>query len=88
MPIQTTRHVGPAVQPARCRPLTPDASGSALEQKPGWWCDGRGMLWENYEAERKTAVSEDSTTRRRFSFMLRSNRLNRLDRSIHVLPAA
>ncbi|MGH7219816.1 MAG: tetratricopeptide repeat protein, partial [Nitrospiraceae bacterium] len=43
----------PAVQPERCRPVTP---GSALEQKPGWWCDGRGMLWENYKAEGKTAI--------------------------------
>lgn len=53
MPIQANMHVRPAVQPARCRPLTP---GSALEQKPGWWCDGRGMLWENYKAEGNTAV--------------------------------
>lgn len=56
MPIQANRHVGPPVQPARCSPLTPDRPGSALEQKPGWWCDGCGMLWDNYEAEGKTAV--------------------------------
>jgi len=56
MPIQTNRHVGQAVQPARYRTLTPDPSGSALAQKPGWRCDGRGMLWENYEAEGNTAV--------------------------------
>jgi tetratricopeptide (TPR) repeat protein len=56
MLIQAHMDVGPAVQPARCWPLTPDASGSALGQKPGWWCDGRGMLWENYKAEGKTAV--------------------------------
>ena len=56
MPIQANRHIDPAVQPARYRPLTPDMPGSALEQKPGWWCDGRGMLWENYEAEGDTAV--------------------------------
>ena len=56
MPIQAHMDVRPAVQPARCRLLTPDASGSALGQKPGWWCDGRGMLWENYKAEGKTAV--------------------------------
>jgi hypothetical protein len=56
MPIQAHMHVGPTVQPAGCRSLTPDASGSALGQKPGWWCDGRGMLWENYKAEGKTAV--------------------------------
>jgi tetratricopeptide (TPR) repeat protein len=57
MAIQTNRHVGPAVQTARCRPLTtPDVPGSALGQKPGWWCDGRGMLWENDKAEGKTAV--------------------------------
>lgn len=56
MPIQVNRHVGPAVQPERCRPLTCDAPGSALEQKLGWWCDGRGMLWENYKAEGNTAV--------------------------------
>jgi len=56
MPIQANMHVGPAVQPAGCRPLTPDTPGSALEQKPGWWCDGRGMLWQNYKAEGKTAV--------------------------------
>ena len=56
MPIQAHIDVGPAVQPARCRLLTPDASGSALGQKPGWCCDGRGMLWENYKAEGKTAV--------------------------------
>jgi tetratricopeptide (TPR) repeat protein len=53
MPIQANMHVRPAVQPALCRPVTP---GSALEQKPGWWCDGRGMLWASYEAEGKTAV--------------------------------
>lgn len=56
MPIQANMHVRSAVQPARCRPLTPDQPGSALEQKPGWWRDGRGMLWENYKAEGKTAV--------------------------------
>jgi tetratricopeptide (TPR) repeat protein len=56
MPIQAHMDVGPAVQPARCRLLTPDASGSALGQKSGWWCEGRGMLWENYKAEGKTAV--------------------------------
>jgi tetratricopeptide (TPR) repeat protein len=56
MPIQTNRNVGPAVQPARCRTLTPDMPGSALRQKPGWRCDGRGMLWDNYLAEGKTAV--------------------------------
>ncbi len=56
MSIQAHMHVGPAVQPARCRPLTPDASGSAMGQKPGWWCDGHGMLWENYKAEGKSAV--------------------------------
>jgi len=56
MPIQSNRHVGPAVQPARCRPLTPDVPGSALGQKPGWWGDGRGMLWENDKAEGETAV--------------------------------
>lgn len=56
MPIQANRHIEPAVQPARCRPLTPDASGLALEQKPEWWCDGRGMLWESTEAEGNTAV--------------------------------
>ena len=56
MPIQGNWHVGPAVQPARYQPLTPDASGSALGQKPGWWCDGRGMLWDNYKAAGKTAV--------------------------------
>jgi hypothetical protein len=55
MPIQTKRNVGPAVQPARCRTFTPDRLGSALMQKPGWWCDGRGMLWENYKVEGKTA---------------------------------
>ena len=56
--VQTDRHVhvGPAVQPARCRPRIPDTPGSALGQKPGWWCDGPGMLWENYKAEGKTAV--------------------------------
>jgi hypothetical protein len=53
MPIQANRHVGSVVQPERCRPVTP---GSALEQKPGWWCDGRGMLWENYKPEGNTAV--------------------------------
>jgi len=56
MPIQANRHVGPAAQPVRCRPLTPDTSGSALGQQPGWWCQGRGMLWENYKAEGQTAV--------------------------------
>lgn len=57
MPIQANRHVGPAVQPARCRPLTtPDVPGLALGQKPGWWCDGRGMLWENDKGEGETAV--------------------------------
>lgn len=56
MPTQTNRHVGPAVQPARCRTLTSDTPGSALGHKPGWWCDGRGMLWDNYKAEGKTAV--------------------------------
>ena len=56
MAIQANMHVGPVVQPERCRPLTPVTPGSALEQKPGWWCDGRGMLWENYKAEGKTAV--------------------------------
>ena len=56
--VQTDRHVhvGPAVQPARCRPRIPETPGSALGQKPGWWCDGPGMLWENYKAEGKTAV--------------------------------
>ena len=58
MPIQTNRHVGLAVQPARYRTLTPDPSGSALAQKPGWRCDGRGMLWDNYKAEGKTAVKQ------------------------------
>jgi tetratricopeptide (TPR) repeat protein len=53
MPIQANMHVGPAVQSERCRPVT---SGSALEQKPGWWCDGRGILWESYKTEGKTAV--------------------------------
>jgi tetratricopeptide (TPR) repeat protein len=56
MPIQAHMDVGPAVQPAGCRLLTPDASGTALGQKPGWWCEGHGMLWENYKAEGKTAV--------------------------------
>jgi tetratricopeptide (TPR) repeat protein len=58
MLVQTDRHVhvGPAVQPAGCRPLIPDTPGSALGQKPGWWCDGLGMLWETYKAEGKTAV--------------------------------
>lgn len=56
MPIQANMHVRPAVQPARYLPLTPDAPGSALEQKPGWRCGGRRMLWENYKAEGKTAV--------------------------------
>jgi tetratricopeptide (TPR) repeat protein len=56
MPIQANMHVRPAVQPARGRPLTPDTPDSALEQKPGWWCDGRGMLWEIYKVEGKTAV--------------------------------
>jgi len=56
MPIQTNRHVGPAVQPAQGQPLTLDASGSTLGQKLGWWCDGRGMLWDNYKAEGKAAV--------------------------------
>jgi len=37
MPIQANRHVGPALQPARCQPLTLVAPGSALGQKPGWW---------------------------------------------------
>ncbi len=46
MSIQANRHVGP----------TPDASGSALGQKPGWWCDG--ILWENYKAEGNTAVEQ------------------------------
>lgn len=58
MPIQTNRHVGPAVQPARYRPLTPDASRSALRRKPGWWCDRRGVLWDHYKAEGKTAVEQ------------------------------
>ena len=55
MPIQENMHVRPAVQPARCQPLTP-TTGSALERKPGWWCDGRGMLWARYESEGNTAV--------------------------------
>jgi hypothetical protein len=46
MPIQAHMHVGPTVQPAGCRSLTPDASGSALGQKPGWWCDVRHALGE------------------------------------------
>jgi len=58
MLIQAKRHVGPAVQPARYRLLTPDSSGSALGLKPGWWCDGRGMLWDDYKAEGKTAVEQ------------------------------
>jgi tetratricopeptide (TPR) repeat protein len=56
MSIQANRHVGPAVQPPRCRPLNPDTPGSALGRKPGWWCDRPGRLWENYKAEGKTAV--------------------------------
>jgi tetratricopeptide (TPR) repeat protein len=56
MPIQTNRHVGPAVPPAGCSTLTPDASGSALGQKPGGWCDGRGLHWDHYKAEGKAAV--------------------------------
>jgi tetratricopeptide (TPR) repeat protein len=59
MPIQANRHAGPAVLPARCGPPTPDAPGSALGQEPGWWCDGRGMLWDNYKAEGKTAVDRE-----------------------------
>src|SRR6185295_11156359 len=55
MPIQANRHVGPAVQLAGCRTLTPDAAGSALGQKPEWWCDGR-LLWDDYRAEGKAAV--------------------------------
>ena len=58
MPVQTNRHVGLAVQPARYRPLTPDASCSALGRQRGWRCDGRGMLWDNYKAEGKTAVKQ------------------------------
>ena len=56
MALQANVHVRPAAQTERCWPLTPVAPGSALEQKPGWWCDRRGMLWENYKAEGKTAV--------------------------------
>ena len=52
MSFLANMHVRPVVKPERCRPVT---SGSVLEQKPGWWCDGRGMLWENYKAEGKTA---------------------------------
>ena len=58
MPIQPNRYVGQAVQPARYRTLMRDESGSALRRKPGWWCDGRGMLWDNYKAEGKTAVEQ------------------------------
>ncbi len=69
MSIQGRRHVGPAVQPERCRRLTLDASSSALGQKPGWWCTaffafvlvpahagGDDMRWKNYKAEGNTAV--------------------------------
>jgi hypothetical protein len=47
MPIQTNRNVRTAVQPARYRPLTPEALGSSLAYKPGCWFDSRGMLWDN-----------------------------------------
>lgn len=61
MPIHANRHIEPAVQPAQCWPRTPDTLGSALEQKPGWWCDGRGMLLENYKAEWNTAVEQEQS---------------------------
>ena len=87
MPIQANRQARPAVQPARCRPLTPDTPGSALGQKPGWWGDGRGMLWENDKAEGKTAVERGQYDKAE-KFFHAAKRLNRLDRSIHVLPTA
>ena len=56
MPSQATRHVGPAVKPAQSRFFPTDSSGSAVEHKPGWLCDGRGMLSEHYKTEGKIAV--------------------------------
>jgi tetratricopeptide (TPR) repeat protein len=58
MPVETNNDVGPAIQPAQCRPCLSDTHGSAFEQGPGWWCDRRGMRWENYHAEGNTTVEQ------------------------------
>ncbi|HKQ35689.1 MAG TPA: tetratricopeptide repeat protein [Nitrospiraceae bacterium] len=58
MPIHTNTPPEPSVQPARDRPLTPDTHSSALGLKLGGWCDKRGVLWENYEAEGNSIVEQ------------------------------
>lgn len=58
MPIVRNMPIEQSTQPPRDRPLTPAASGSALDQNPEWWCDERGMLWESCEAEGNMSVEQ------------------------------
>lgn len=59
MPIQGNMPIEQSARPARDRPLTPDAPGSALGQNSEWWRDERDMLWENCEAEGNIPVEQE-----------------------------
>ena len=58
MLIHANMRSEPAVHPTRGQSLRLDQAGSALEQKPEWWCAGRGMLWEHCEVEGNPSVEQ------------------------------